>query len=205
MPAGRSDWTVLVPRPSAVLAIVSPFGAAEDLPTWISHVHPRRFSQNLLALDASEEFFSSFSPRCGGESWHLDAFLPRREWSEFIVEFIGSREIDLGQIVAARLGVDLVPALRAAYPSLRVVVDVPGKGALHDVWLTYVTSRYGNVIDAFCAWRPDIAADIERALVPSSRIHLVGGGDGGGDEGRDEAIAARHEDVYGRLIAATVT
>ena len=199
--SGRSDWAVLRPRPSGVLCIVSPLGATDVLPPWISCVHPGRFRQHVLALDASEGAFASLASSCAGESWHLDAFLPPWEWAEFIVEFIGSREIDLVQVVAARLGVDLVPALRSAYPAIRVVVDVAGEDAFRNEWSTYVRSRYGNVVDAFCAGQPDIAAQLERARVPSSRIHLVGDDDGG----QGEAVAARHEDVYGRLIAAAVT
>ena len=199
--AGRADWAVLLPRPSGVLCIASPLGATDELAPWISHVHPARFRQHVLALDAPEGAFASLASSCASESWHLDAFLPPREWAEFIVEFIGSREIDLVQVVAARLGVDLVPALRSAYPAIRVVVDVAGEAAFRNEWSTYVRSRYGNVIDAFCVEQPDIAAQLERARVPSSRIHLVGDDDGG----QGEAVAARHEDVYGRLIATAVT
>jgi hypothetical protein len=199
--ADRADWAVLQPRPSGVLSIVSPLPTASELPPWISRVHPGRFRQHVLVLDASEGAFASLASSCTGESWHLDAFLPPREWAEFIVEFTGSREIDLVQVVAARLGVDLVPALRSAYPAIRVVVDVAGEDAFRNEWSTYVRSRYGNVVDAFCVGQSDIAAQLERARVPSSRIHLVGDDEGG----QAEAVAARHEGVYGRLIATAVT
>jgi hypothetical protein len=195
--AGRSDCAVLAPRPSGVLSIVSPPGPIDELPRWIAHVHPGRFRQHVLALDASEGAFASLASGFAGESWHLDAFVPPREWAEFIMEFIGSREIDLVQVVAARLGVDLVPALRSAYPAIRVVVDVAA-GAFQEEWSIYVTARYGNVIDAFCTGQPDIAAQLERARVPGSKIHLVGDDD---DGGQADAVAARHEDVYRRLIA----
>jgi hypothetical protein len=81
-----------------------------------------------------------------------------------------------------------------------VVVDVAGSGACDEVWSTYVTARYGNVIDAFCAGGADVAATLQRARVPASRIHVAQGGAGE----RDQAFAALHEDVYGRLLAAPV-
>ena len=210
------DWVVLVPRPTRVLSIISPQPNAVDLPRWMAHIRTDRFRQYLLAVDTSEEAFTELASGCAGESWHLDAFLPRREWAQFIIEFMGSREIDVVQVVAARLGVDMVPAIRSAYPATGLVVDVPnegegaggvggggegdGKGPATDVWLTYVTARYGNVIDAFCTRHRDVAAKLQQALVPNSRIHLTDDHDGG----HDDAFAALHEEVYGALVAARV-
>ena len=197
--ASSADRAVPVTRPPGVLHVVSTVDG-DDVPTWISHVQPGLFRQHVVAVDASEESFAALASACAGESWHLDTFLPRGDWAEFIVEFIGSREIDLVQVVMARPGVDLVPALRASYPEVVVVVDVAGSGACDEVWSTYVTARYGNVIDAFCAGGADVAATLQRARVPASRIHVAQGGAGE----RDQAFAALHEDVYGRLLAAPV-
>jgi hypothetical protein len=194
---GRSDPVELVTRPSGVLYIVSPFGTADDIASWISHVPARHFRQYLLALDAFEEEFGRLASACAGESWHLDSFVPPGARAEFVVEFIGSREIDLVQVVNARLGADLVPTLRSAYPSVRVVADVDGKSESGRVWLAYLTSRYGNVVDAFFAWQRNDIARLEAALVPPTRIvHL-----GTDHEDRDKAAAALHEELYGRLIA----
>jgi 3-keto-L-gulonate-6-phosphate decarboxylase len=117
------------------------------------------------------------------------------------MEFMGNRQIDVVQVVNAKVGVDLVPTLRAAYPRSRVVVDVGADDATGQVWLTYVTSRYGNVIDVYCASGPDDPARLEAALVSPSHIRLLAAD----LERHDEAAAAAHEDVYGRLIAAQVT
>ena len=123
--------------------------------------------------------------------------MPPGARAEFVVEFIASREIDLVQVVNARLGVDLVPTLRSAYPSVRVVVDVDGASAPGRVWLTYLTSRYGNGVDAFFAWQEQDVARLEAALVSPTRVvHL-----GADLEDRDKAAAALHEELYGRLIA----
>jgi hypothetical protein len=116
------------------------------------------------------------------------------------MEFIGSRGIDLVQVVNARFGVDMVPAVRAGYPSTRVVVDMGAKSGQGRVWLSYVTSRYGNVIDMFCAAQPDVG-ELEAAGVSTSRICFWGTD----HTGTDEAIAALHMEAYGRLIAALVT
>jgi hypothetical protein len=185
----------MVPRPAGVLYLVSS-PADEGVPTWISHVPTGNFRQHVIAVDASEEAFAQLSSGGAGESWHLDAIMHRGGWAEFIMEFVGGREIDVVQVVAACFGVDLVPALRAAYPSIKVVVDAGADGVQGPAWITYVTSRYGNVIDAFCTPRPAVAATLERTGVSASRIHVWSGDHG------DEAAA--HANVYAQLLAGLV-
>jgi hypothetical protein len=182
-------------HPAGVLYIVSPWPASGELPRWISHIPTPQFRQHLLAVDVSDATFGELASLCAGESWHLNAFVRRGGWAEFVVEFIASRQIDLVQVVTARLGVDLAPTLRAAYPSLGLVVDVDGEGAEGRVWLDYATSRYGNVVDAFCTPRPGIAEDLRRAGVSASRVHLWEPH----GQGPEEGAAAIHRDVYGQL------
>jgi hypothetical protein len=194
--AGSPGPARLVPRPSGVLYIVSPLERPDDVPGWIAHVPAATFRQHLFALHAPDETFAQLASQCAGESWHLDAFAQQDGLAEFAMELIGSRGIDLVHVVNARFGVDLVPALRSAYPATRVVVDVSGGSAQGQAWLRYVTSRYGNVIDAFCAEAPDAVAQLEAARVPPSRIRVL-------EVERGEAgVAAVHAEVWGRLIAA---
>jgi hypothetical protein len=194
------SWEMETRQTAGLLYLVSPLGRADDIPTWIAHIPARHFRQHLLAMDIAEDAYAHLASLCPGESWDLNAFVQRGAWAEFIVEFIASREIDLVQVITARLGVDLAPALRAAYPSIRVVVDVEGDDAQAQTWLTYATSRYGNVIDAFCAPQPATAERLRREGVSASRIHLWGADHGG----RDEAGAAIHREVYGRLLATSL-
>jgi hypothetical protein len=193
-----TDERVLIPRPAGVLYLASPLGAGGDIPTWVTHIPTNHFRRYLLALDMTEETYGHVASSWAGESWHLDAFAPRTAWAEFIVEFIASREIDVVQVIAARQGVDLAPALRAAYPSVRVVVDVDGDSAADRAWLAYATSRYGNVIDAFCASDSGVAEQLRQAGVSASRIRV------GQKDLRDEGAAAIHRETYGRLLATAV-
>jgi hypothetical protein len=193
---GAGSRRLLLPRPSGVLAIVSQDGE-DDVAPRISRVGSGHFRQHLMAVDTSEAAFARLASASAGESWHLDAFLPQEAWAQCIVEYVGSREIDLVQVVNARFGADLVPVLRAAYPATRVVVDI-GATAQTGAWLTYVTARYGNVIDAFCVARPDEVARLTAERVSPDRIQVVGPG---GGEPVDPGAVER-EQVYGRLIAA---
>jgi hypothetical protein len=183
---------------AGVLYIVSPRHGA-DLPTWIAQPPLHHFRQHLLALDVSRATFADLAPFCGGECWHLDAFVRREGWAEFIVEFIASREIDVVQVLTARLGADLAPTLRAAYPSIGVVVDVDGALTEERAWLDYVTSRYGNVIDAFCTPQPEVAEILGRVGVSASRVHQWEPSDAGPD-----VAAAMHRHVYEHLLASSV-
>jgi hypothetical protein len=170
--------------------------APGNLPYWIKRLSTRHFRPHLLGLDVSRATFTDLASLCAGESWHLDAFVRRGGWAEFIMEFVASREIDVVQVVTARLGVDLVPTLRAAYPSISVVADVDGGDAEGRAWLDYATSRYGNVIDAFCTPQSGVVEELRQAGVSASRIHLWEAN----DQGPDEAAAAIHRDVYEYLL-----
>jgi hypothetical protein len=194
---GAGSRRLLLPRPSGVLAIVSQEDGEDDVAPLVSQIGAGQFRQHLMAVDTSETAFARLASACAGESWHLDAFLPRDAWAQCIVEYVGSREIDLVQVVNARFGADLVPVLRAAYPATRVVVDI-GVTAPTEAWLTYVTARYGNVIDAFCVARPDEVATLTAERVSPDRIQVVGRE--GGEPTNTSAV--EREQVYGRLIAA---
>jgi hypothetical protein len=163
----------------------------------MSHVPSRSFRQHVVAVDISDQAYTRLAAACAGECWHLNASMHRGGWAEFVMEFIASREIDVVQVVLARFGVDLVPALRAAYPSVRVVVDTGGEGTAGTVWLTYATSRYGNVIDAFCTPQPTVAAALVATGVSESKIHVWSPDHG------DGAAAACHGEVYGQLLAGS--
>jgi hypothetical protein len=195
---GLDPAGVLVPQPSGVLSIVAPWDADDDVSASLSDVSSAHFRRYLLAMHTSEEQFARLASLGLVESWHLDPFLPQRAWAEFIVEFVGSRQIDLVQVVNARFGVDLIPALRAAYPSSRVVVDAGGDTTPANVWLTYVTSRYGNVVDAFCVSHVDQVPGLEKEYVSPTRIHVVGAG----VDGHGAAAVSARERLYGRLIAS---
>jgi hypothetical protein len=181
----------LVPEPSRLLSLVAPWHEGDETPPQLAGLSARRFTHHLMALHASEAQYADLAADWPGEGWHLDSFLPRQAWAEFIMEFMASRQIDLVHVVNAPFGVDLVPALRSAFPSAAVVVDVGGDAAGAPVWLTYVTSRYGNVIDAFCAATPAAVDQLKSDRVSPTRIQLAG-----------DAAAPWREALYGRLIAS---
>jgi hypothetical protein len=191
--AGDLPW-VLLPRPATVVHIVSPQPSTDGSATWIPHLSADHFHQHLLATDVDPEVFGTMASWCAGEKWDLDRFVRRSQWAEFVIEFMATREVDVVQVVAAPLGVDLIPALRAAYPSARVVVDVDGMDAQARTWLSYVTSRYGNVVDALCAPRGGVLSQLSHEGALTAKVHLWP------TEG-DDAAASLHGAVYGELLA----
>jgi hypothetical protein len=192
---GPGSSRVLVPRPSGVLAIVSQ-EEGDDAAQLTPRLAAGHFRRHLMAVDTSATAFDRLASAWAGESWHLDTFLPQSAWAQCIVEYVGSREIDLVQVVNTRFGADLIPTLRAAYPATRVVVD-GGATAHTEAWLTYVTARYGNVVDAFCVAGPDERATLTAERVSPERIQVVGPETGG----QVPTGEVEREQLYGRLIA----
>jgi hypothetical protein len=193
---------VLAPRPAGVLYLVSDLGGAGDPLGWLSALPSGSFRQHLLAIDMSVDNFAALTPDFAGESWHLDTFLGEGAVAEFVMEFMGSRQIDLVHVVDSRLGFDLLPFVRYSYPRTRVTADV-GSGEEKDrILMTYATSRYGNVVDGFCASSSETADQLAAAFISSSRITLVPGLSGSTDA---DAVALEHRRVFGRQLAALIT
>ena len=65
------------------------------------------------------------------------------------MELIATRSIDVVHIVNARLGFDLIPALKLAYPPVQVVVQFHGEEPDGGDPIRYVASRYDNLVDAY--------------------------------------------------------
>lgn len=195
------DSAVLSPSPAGVLFVVSDLGGAERPPEWLTGLPPERFRQYLLAIDMSAENFAAVSSEFPGESWHLDEFLAEGSVAEFVMEFMASRQIDLVHVVNSRLGFDLLPFVRISYPRTRVTADVGSRGAYDQVLMTYVTTRYGNVVDGFCASSSETADQLAATYISSSRVIPMPPGDG---PSGSSVVAYAHQRAFGRLLAALI-
>jgi hypothetical protein len=200
-PREAADGAVLAPSPAGVLFVVSDLGGAARPPEWLAGLPPESFRQYLLAVDMSAENFAALSSEFPGESWHLDEFLAEGSLAEFVMEFMASRQIDLVHVVNSRLGFDLLPFIRTSYPRTRVTADVGSRGAYDQVLMTYVTTRYGNVVDGFCASTSETADQLAATYISSSRVVLMPPVEG---TSGPAAVAQAHQSVFGRLLAALI-
>ena len=89
------------------------------------------------------------------------------------MEFIAGRGIDLIEMATSRLALDLVPAARMAFLDIKFIVDLGTDSGLRWDDCTYVTSRYGNLVDAYVTDSAAVVERLQTQYIPAIKIHSV--------------------------------
>jgi hypothetical protein len=169
-------------------------GSEPASPLWIADIPASDLRQFIVAVDVPDAGCERLAS-LDAEFWRLSSFGPAVNVAQSIVEFVASRGVDVVHAMGSRLGADLVPTLRAAFPSLSCSVEA-ADAASRDAWFDYVVARYGNLVDAFVAHD---TRDRDRLLlgwVTESRIHLIEPADHAGS-------VAGHAQLFSQLAAAS--
>ncbi len=97
----------------------------------------------------------------------LPELMEGKEFPPFIASFIESREIELVHVMNSRIGFDLLPDLRGLPRRPKVVVQLHVEEPTRDGYVRYVTTRYGNLVDAFSVSRRQVG---EAVVGTASRL-----------------------------------
>ena len=176
-----------------IAAQVNDGETAQSAVDWFENLDPSRWAPSLVTTQPSPNRRLSEIERYACEVWDLPDLMPGDSFPQFILGFIESRNIDLLQIVDARLGFDLLPDI-ACLPRPPVVV-----ARLHDAapdrtgYVRYVTRRYGNLVDAFSVTSEKLRGVTAGYDIPPSRIAVIGD---------DADTGEHHGELYARLLAA---
>src|SRR6185503_21010514 len=95
------------------------------------------------------------------------------EMPRFVFDFLATRAVDVLHVMNARLGFELLPDLAALPRPPRVVVQLHVEEQDRSGYVRYVTTRFGNLVDAFSVTSEHLAAAVEGYDVPRSRIHVI--------------------------------
>ena len=122
----------------------------------------------------------------------LPDFIAFDELAQFIMEFIASRTIEIVDIIGSRVGSDLVPSIKEAFPGVKVVVDdlsalEPGVDLLR-----YIASHYGNIFDRFIVETEGQVRELQRNHISPSKMEVVDPD----IEERDRVLAVLHEKIF---------
>jgi hypothetical protein len=196
--AESGDVLTLVPRPSGVLFLVSELTSVDSAR---SYGQSRHFRTYCVALDMSSESMQRLHSVATDEIWAPGDFMGSRGVTEFVVELIASRGIDVVHIVTSKSGVDMIPTLRYCYPGLRFIVEIGDGSAQGDVFVSYVSCRYGNIVDAFISPSTEVAQKLKELHVTSSKIWTRAE-----TETDDLSFGMSFiEGLYGQLIVSSAT
>src|SRR5207237_7890100 len=86
---------------------------------------------------------------------------------------IHTRGIQILHVMNSRIGFDLLPDLAALPLPPAVVVQLHVEEADKSGYVRYVTSRYGNLVDAFSVSSKHLADAVASYEVPRDKIHVI--------------------------------
>jgi glycosyltransferase involved in cell wall biosynthesis len=177
---GRARGTegVLQPSPSGILYIapwMTTGGSDQATLEWFRQIDHSTFRRYLVTTLASDNALFDACASVADEAWCLPELIRREAVPQFLVDFIAARGIDVIHIMNSKFGVDLIPAIKAAYPDVPIVVqfhmddaDLSGTG-----YPRYVASRYDAQVDAYSVISQDMANRLRAHGVTPGKIEVI--------------------------------
>lgn len=140
---------------------------------WFRTLDRSRFAASLITTQPSANPRLAEVVPHAEEVWALPDLMLGEHFAEFILDFIVSREIGVVHIMNSRLGFDLLPDVRALAQPPKVVVQLHVEEPTRDGYVRYVTSRYGNLVDAFSVSSEHLADAVWGYGIPRGRIAVI--------------------------------
>ena len=116
---------------------------------WFRCLDRDRFRASLVTTQPSPNRRLSEVVPFADEVWPLPELMAGRDFPAFIADFVESRRVDVVHVMNSRLGYDLLPDLASLPVPPKVVVQLHVEEADRRGYVRYVTTRYGNLVDAF--------------------------------------------------------
>src|SRR5581483_688530 len=140
---------------------------------WFRLLDRDRFSANLITTQPSRNRRLAEVAPFATEVWDLPELLQGAEFPRFILAFIHSRRIKVLHIMNSRLGFELLPDISALPSPPRVVVQFHVEETDRSGYVRYVTTRYGNLVDAFSVSSQALSARLDAYEIPSAKRRVI--------------------------------
>lgn len=156
---------------------------------WFRWLDRERFEPSLICTQPSDNRRLAEVERYAREVWALPDLMPADAFPRFIFDFIDTRGVELLHVMNARLAFELLPDLACMPRPPRVVVQLHVEEQTRDGYVRLVTTRYGNLVDAFSVTSEHLAAAVEEYDVPRERIVVIPTGVDADEEFSPERVA----------------
>jgi glycosyltransferase involved in cell wall biosynthesis len=140
---------------------------------WFRWLDRDRFAPLLVTTQPSENRRLAELYSYAEEVWPLPEFLAGQHFPACIFDLIHSRGVQVLHIMNSRIGYDLLPDLASLPRSPAVVVQLHVEEPDRSGYVRYVTTRYGNLVDAFSVSSEHLAHAVEGYDVNLSKIHVI--------------------------------
>jgi glycosyltransferase involved in cell wall biosynthesis len=140
---------------------------------WFRWLDRSRFAPSLITTQPSSNRRLSEVVPYAEEVWALPEAMEGREFPQFIAEFIVSRKIEIVHVMNSRIGFDLLPDFRALKHPPKVVVQLHVEEPTRDGYVRYVTTRYGNLVDAYSVSSAHVADAVVGYGLSRDRVVVI--------------------------------
>ena len=140
---------------------------------WFRWLDRDRFAPSLITTQPSPNRRIAEVYPYAEEVWVLPECMSGSEFPQFIFDFLSTRRIRLLHIMNSRLGYELLPDLGWLDQPPAVVVQLHVEEADCSGYVRYVTTRYGNLVDAFSVSSEHLASGMSKYDVTRRRIRVI--------------------------------
>ncbi len=135
-------------------------GTSKGTLDWFRWLDRDRFRASLVTTQPSDNPWMNDVAPYVDELWPLPELMRGVDMPHFILDFIHTRGIRVVHIMDSRLGYDLLPDIRALPRPPATVVQLHVEEHHRAGYVRYVTTRYGNLVDAFSVTSRQLAQTI---------------------------------------------
>ena len=140
---------------------------------WFRWIDRERFAPSLITTQPSpNRRLAEIEPHAE-ELWPLPELLPAEAMPATILDILQSRRVRVLHIMNSRLGFQLLPDLAFLPDPPAVVVQLHVEEEDRAGYVRYVTTRYGNLVDAFSVTSEHLAEAVRGYGVPEAKIRVV--------------------------------
>jgi glycosyltransferase involved in cell wall biosynthesis len=149
-------------------------GTSKGTLDWFRWLDRDRFRPSLVTTQPSDNPWLADVAPYVDEVWPLPELMKGMDMPGFILDFIHTRGIRAVHIMDSRLGYDLLPDIRSLPHTPATVVQLHVEEHHRAGYVRYVTTRYGNLVDAFSVTSRQLAdAIVDDYSVPSGKCRVI--------------------------------
>jgi glycosyltransferase involved in cell wall biosynthesis len=140
---------------------------------WFRWLDRSRFAASLITTQPSSNRRLSEVGPFASEIWALPELFEGSQFPQFIAEFIVSRGVEIVHVMNSRIGFDLLPDFRALKRPPKIVVQLHVEEPTRDGYVRYVTTRYGNLVDAYSVSSAHVSDAVVGYGIPRDRVTVI--------------------------------
>jgi len=140
---------------------------------WFRFLDRDRFALSLITTQPSANRRLREVVPYAEEVWDLPDLMQGNEFARFILTFVHTRAIKVLHIMNSRLGFELLPDLAGLPQPPRVVVQLHVEEPDRSGYVRYVTTRYGNLVDAYSVSSRHLSDRLGEYDVPQAKRRLI--------------------------------